>query len=285
MRARYARRTTSVRAGAAGAPGRSPSGRPPTALTFATAVIRVRRRSARSAGNQVLPADRLWQSDLSQLPDVDAPSVLSMRPEPPCPGGMPIGRSASAAMSTSVGIRPPAPAATSCVTSPSAMPGRSGFSRTSPCSAAPAAQPTRDLRPGIGRLRSSRVLAALDLLSWLDHRNQPLDALTQADLGEGDHIRQLDHCLSPLGQPRRRHLRQILAAPDRRRPCRGFSRRWPGGAGSAGARHRRSGGLRPVSSGCLDDGGRRRRRRIGARPGRRRRRVRSPGGSHRRARR
>ena len=30
----------------------------------------------------------------------------------------------------------------------------------------------------------ARVLAALDLLSWLDHRDQPLDALTQADLDQ-----------------------------------------------------------------------------------------------------
>jgi hypothetical protein len=30
----------------------------------------------------------------------------------------------------------------------------------------------------------ARVLAALDLLSWLDHRNQPLDALTLADFDQ-----------------------------------------------------------------------------------------------------
>jgi hypothetical protein len=30
----------------------------------------------------------------------------------------------------------------------------------------------------------ARVLAALDLLSWLDHRSQPLEALTQADLDQ-----------------------------------------------------------------------------------------------------
>jgi hypothetical protein len=91
----------------------------------------------------------------------------------------------------------------------------------------------------------ARVLAALDLLSWLDHRGQPLDALTQADLdqwltegtttrravryfiqwararhltgdvsvplpprsepvrllGEDDHIRQLDRCLSDDSMP------------------------------------------------------------------------------------
>jgi len=91
----------------------------------------------------------------------------------------------------------------------------------------------------------ARVLAALDLLSWLDHRHQPLDALTQPDLdqwltegtttrravryfiqwararhltgdvsvpvpprsepvrllGEDDHIRQLDRCLSDDSMP------------------------------------------------------------------------------------
>jgi len=91
----------------------------------------------------------------------------------------------------------------------------------------------------------ARVLAALDLLSLLDHRHQPLDALTQADLdqwltegtttrravryfiqwararhltgevsvplpprsepvrllGEDDHIRQLDRCLSDDSMP------------------------------------------------------------------------------------
>jgi hypothetical protein len=108
------------------------------------------------------------------------------------------------------------------------------------------------LRPGSADFARARVLAALDLLSWLDHRYQPLDALTQADLdqwltegtttrravryfiqwararhltgdvsvplpprsepvrllGEDDHIRQLDRCLSA-------HV--VLACG--RRPC------------------------------------------------------------------
>lgn len=40
------------------------------------------------------------------------------------------------------------------------------------------------LRPGWADFARARVLAALDLLSWLDHRYQPLDALTQADLDQ-----------------------------------------------------------------------------------------------------
>jgi hypothetical protein len=35
-----------------------------------------------------LPAVFLWQPDLPPMPDPAAPSVLPVRPEPPCPGGM-----------------------------------------------------------------------------------------------------------------------------------------------------------------------------------------------------
>ena len=80
------------------------------------------------------------------------------------------------------------------------MPGSSGPSRTGSCSAAPAGPPPAGPSPGDQPTSRARVLAALDLLSWLDRRGQALSDLTQADL---------DHWLTD-GATTRRAVRCFL---------------------------------------------------------------------------
>jgi hypothetical protein len=104
----------------------------------------------------------------------------------------------------------------------------------------------RTFTRGSADFARARILAALDLLSWLDERAQDLHGLTQADLDRwltdgtttrralagDDHIHQPDRCLTdeamPLDLDRDRGWlgdRARHRAPARRQRCRGSRHR------------------------------------------------------------